>query len=111
METQNDVPKDYGQIGYMVATDSFMSGWGKAPYMSYYAVAVRSMKEARSVEERMDMRSDFIRVRYNLKPPKGSPGCHLHIVPFEQFHYGLDEAPEDRYDMQPEEMNPPYLSK
>lgn len=87
METQNDVPKDYGQIGYMVATDSFMSGWGKAPATSYYAVAVRSCKEANDVEHRMRARSDFMRVRYNLKTPKGGPGCHLHIVPFEQFTY------------------------
>lgn len=92
METVNDVPKGYGQCGYMVATDKFMSGWGKAPGSSYYAVAVRSMREADDVEARMRRRDDFIRVRYNLNLPRGRRGDHLHVVRFESFTYGLDDG-------------------
>lgn len=75
---------------YVVATDSFMGGWGMAPGKSYYAVACTTLGEAEDVERRMRTRSDFKRVR--LCGPKWRPrlhsGDHLRIVPFEQFTYG-----------------------
>ncbi len=87
MQTKNDVPADYGQIGYVVATDSFLSGWGEAPGRSLYAVAVRTTEEMGDVEWRMGQRSDFKRVRFNMHLPRLREGDHLHVVPAEQFRY------------------------
>jgi len=87
-ETVNDVPSGYPVSIYMVATDSFMSGWGKASGgKSYYAVACSDHIVAADVERRMRARSEFKRVRDNLKPPRLGPNDHLHIVPAEQFTY------------------------
>lgn len=50
--------------GYVVATDSFMSGWGKAPGRSVLAVEVNTDEEYVKVVSNMERRSDMKRVRY-----------------------------------------------
>ena len=50
-------------IGYVVATDRFMSGWGHAPGRSLFAVPFRNHTEAAIVEQNMRRRSEMIRVR------------------------------------------------
>lgn len=74
---------------YVVATDSFMSGWGMTPGRSYYAVACESYSEAMDVRSRMSHRSDFKRVRivlHNWRPRLHS-GDHLAIRPAAEFTY------------------------
>ena len=67
-------------IGYVVATDSFMSGWGGAKGgRSLYAIAVTSRDEIDVVMDNMKARSEMKRVRYNLSPPATRPGDHLKI--------------------------------
>lgn len=84
----NDTPLCYRVVGYVVATDSFMSGWGGASGgASYYAVAVTLNDDADDIERRFDARPEFKRVRYNLKPPRVGPNDHLRIVPAKQFTY------------------------
>lgn len=67
-------------IGYVVGTDRFMSGWGEAPGTSYYAVAVSSTDEREIVEANMRGRSEMLRVRFNLRPPRARSGDHVSIV-------------------------------
>jgi len=49
--------------GFVVATDSFMSGWGMAPGRSLFAVPVTDDKQAEIVADNMRARSDMKRVR------------------------------------------------
>lgn len=73
----------------VVATDSFMSGWGRAPRRSLYAVAVPDGATSVDVEARMDSRSDFKRVRV-VGPtyrPRLRDGDHLKVVWHESFTY------------------------
>ena len=84
----NDTPKCYRVVGYVVATDSFMSGWGGADGGArYYAVAVTRADDPDEIMGRMDSRSDFQRVRYNLRLPRLSACDHLHVVPAKEFTY------------------------
>jgi len=50
---------------FIVATDSFMSGWGDASNRSLFCVPIHKSNEgyARNIEANMDMRSEFKRVR------------------------------------------------
>ncbi len=67
---------------FVVATDSFLSGWGQAPGRSIYAIAVSDRDEANIVEENMRWRSEMKRVRL-LWPewkPKLHDGDHFAIV-------------------------------
>jgi hypothetical protein len=69
--------------GFVVATDSFLSGWGAAPDRSLYAVAFTTEKQRVIVEKNMKNRSDFKRVRvvYGKEyRPKLSVGDHLSIA-------------------------------
>ena len=50
-------------VCFVVATDSFMSGWGQAKGRSIFAVPCRSMQEAFIVEDNMRHRSEMKRVR------------------------------------------------
>ena len=68
-------------VGFVVATDSFMSGWGQAAGRSIFAVPIRSWQEADTVERNMKNRSEMKRVRVVGKNwrPRLSPGDHLSI--------------------------------
>jgi hypothetical protein len=48
---------------YAVGTDSFMSGWGKAPGRSLYALPCTSYEEAEVCAENLRRRGDMKRVR------------------------------------------------
>tara|TARA_R100001086_G_scaffold243162_1_gene171710 strand:- start:404 stop:757 length:354 start_codon:yes stop_codon:yes gene_type:complete len=69
-------------IGFVVATDSFMSGWGDAPGKSIVAVPVINDKDRQRVEVVMSRRSEMKRLRFaygsNYKPKLGKDD-HLHI--------------------------------
>lgn len=69
-------------IGFLVATDSFMSGWGEAPGRSIVACPVVSSDDAAAVEKVFDRRSEFKRVRWiagQHYTPRLRRGDHLHI--------------------------------
>tara|TARA_Y100000361_G_C10922788_1_gene219829 strand:- start:181 stop:486 length:306 start_codon:yes stop_codon:yes gene_type:complete len=69
-------------IGFVVATDSFMSGWGSAPDRSLYAVAFTTGKQREIVERHMQNRNDFKRVRVVYGKdykPRFNDGDHLSI--------------------------------
>ncbi len=67
--------------GFVVATDSLMSGWGQAPGKSYFAVPFEDAEQASIVEQNMRRRSEMKRVRIVLSDyrPKLQDGDHLSI--------------------------------
>jgi hypothetical protein len=68
-------------IGYVVATDAFMSGWGGAANgRSLYAIAVSCAEEAHAVEDNMHNRSEMKRVRFSPALPRLRSGDHLSIA-------------------------------
>jgi hypothetical protein len=78
-------------IGFWVATDRFMSGWGEALGTSYVACPVVDWNDADEVEKRFRSRSEFKRVRYCAKNwrPKLHDGDHLHIYAMDSFRYPM----------------------
>jgi len=66
--------------GFIIMIDNFMSGWGKAPGRSYYAVAVDSQEEADMVTDNADKRSEMKSIRLRRKLPKLAPDDHLAVV-------------------------------
>ena len=69
-------------VGFVVATDRFMSGWGQAPGSSYYAVPFSDWDQAVTVEANMRRRSEMKRVRVvgaDYRPRLGA-GDHLSIA-------------------------------
>ncbi len=74
-------------IGFVVATDSFLSGWGKAEGgRSLYAVPYRTMSEGYVVLANMRDRTEMRRPRI-VAPnylPKLRRGDHLSIPSMEQ---------------------------
>ena len=78
-------------IGFWVATDSFMSGWGLAPGRSIVAVPFKDADDAATIEHRLRLRSEMKRIRM-VGPdycPRLYPGDHLHIYDFKSFRYPL----------------------
>ncbi len=66
---------------FAVATDSFMSGWGKASGgRSLYALACESLREAETVAENMRKRSDMKRVRITKGLPRVRANDHLSVA-------------------------------
>ena len=67
--------------GFVVATDSFMSGWGLARGTSYFAVPYRATDNPQAIFERLDDRPEMKRVRYAGKDyrPKLRENDHLSI--------------------------------
>ena len=65
--------------GYMVATDKCMSGWGQAPGRSLFALAVHTPEQREAARDRLEHRSEMIRVRFNLDLPRLREGDHLSI--------------------------------
>ena len=66
--------------GWVVFTDSFLSGWGEAPRRSLYALAVQDHKEAELVLANGKRRSDMKRGRITGSLPRLHNGDHLAIV-------------------------------
>lgn len=69
-------------IGYMVAIDKILSGWGLAPVASYVAYPVyqdTSREYIDALERWMLARDDFIHVRYKLNLPRLSDGKHCSV--------------------------------
>jgi hypothetical protein len=77
--------------GFVVATDKFMSGWGNAPGKSYVAMPFFSPEHMDSIENRFNLRSEFLRVRVVAKTwrPKLRAGDHLYIYAGKAFNYPL----------------------
>lgn len=50
-------------VGFVVATDRFLSGWGLAPGRSLFAVPLRSWGQEPTVRRNMKQRSEMQRVR------------------------------------------------
>lgn len=67
--------------GFVVATDSFMSGWGRARGRSLFAVPFRTYEEAEIVLQNMEARSEMKRARIVGKDyrPRLRDGDHLSI--------------------------------
>lgn len=75
-------PEDKARtVGFVVATDSFMSGWGQAPGRSLFAVPLSNWDQEPTVTANMDARSDMKRVRTVGKDyrPHLAAGDHLSI--------------------------------
>lgn len=69
------------RLGYVVATDSFMSGWGEAERgKSYYALAADTEDEAYTVMENLKDRPEMKRVRYVRTLPRLGPHDHLTVA-------------------------------
>lgn len=68
-------------IGFWVATDRFLSGWGDAQGISYVACPVVSEEDSARVETRFRLRREFKRVRFvgATWRPRLREGDHLHI--------------------------------
>ena len=64
---------------WAVATDKFMSGWGNAPRKSYVAYPVDEVGTQSKLPDWMEKRSDYKRVRLNLKLPRLHDGDHLAV--------------------------------
>ena len=78
-------------IGFVVATDKCLSGWGGATGgQSYVARPVRDTEECDRVMRFFEDRDDFLRVRYasgSEYKPRLQSGDHLHIYGFDTFNY------------------------
>ena len=82
-------------IGFVVATDSFMSGWGGAERgKSLVARPVRSREELDMVTDVFNGRQEFKRVRFVLGKvtkegrvykPRMQAGDQLHVYGFDTF--------------------------
>lgn len=80
-------------LGFVVATDKFMSGWGAAPVSSVIAVPFVSEEDKENVLRRVNRRGEMKRVRvvYGEQYKSNlSKGCHLHIYDTtKSFRYSL----------------------
>lgn len=78
-------------IGFVVATDKFLSRWGKATGgRSIVARPVRDCEECDRVMRLFEDRDEFKRVRYasgSEYKPRLHSGDHLHIYGFDTFNY------------------------
>lgn len=69
-------------VGFVKATDKFMSGWGKALGKSVIAVPFTSADDMDKVMERINRRNEMKRVRVvmgNEYHPSLNSNDHLHI--------------------------------
>lgn len=80
-------------IGFVIATDKFMSGWGRAPHKSVVAVPFTSESDKEDVLRRMMRRTEMIRIREvygKTYYPSLRYGDHLHIYnTTSSFRYSL----------------------
>ena len=72
-------------VGFIVATDRFMSGWGHAPGRSLFAVPFRAWEDVEKIRQWLDARPEMLRVRVVGKHyrPKLREGDHLSICSME----------------------------
>jgi hypothetical protein len=85
---------------WAVATDRVLSGWGMAPRKSYVAYPLDKLNEqgrGSKLTDWMDDRTDFLRVRINLRLPRLQDGDHLSIYDvhdemWRDTHYEHKEA-------------------
>lgn len=84
-------------IGFVVATDSSMSGWGKALGRSIFAVPCNSWDQVKIVEANMHERTEMNYVRTVGKNwrPKLRDGDHLSIRNAEECCYFYRESGQD----------------
>lgn len=66
-------------IGFVVATDTLMSGWGHAPGRSLFVLAITDANQIDNVEARLRERGDMSRVRFYLDFPRLRAGDHMSI--------------------------------
>ena len=82
-------------IGFWVAKDKFLSGWGEAPGRSLVACPVVSYPDMYEVGKRFNSRGEFIYIKWieeNTYTPKLKPGDHLHIYNTKKsFRYPLKD--------------------
>lgn len=78
-------------IGFVVATDRGLSGWGGAMGgWSIVARPIRDTEECDRVLRLFEDREGFLRVRYasgSEYQPRLHSGDHLHIYNFDTFNY------------------------
>ena len=78
-------------IGFVVATDRGLSGWGGATGgRSIVARPIRDPEECDRVLRLFEDRAGFLRVRYasgSAYKPRLHSGDHLHIYNFDTFNY------------------------
>lgn len=66
-------------VAWVIATDSFLSGWGYAPNRSLFAVACHNEDEIGTVETNMRLRGDMKRPRIVTKMRRdGQPAIKLY---------------------------------
>lgn len=70
---------------WAVATDKLMSGHGMAPRKSYVAYPVDELGYSSKLFDWMAKRSDFRRVRLNLRLPRLHDGDHLTVYDAPEF--------------------------
>ena len=89
-DDRTDAEKDV-TIGFVVATDKFLSGWGDATGgRSIVARPVRDTQECDRVMQLFEDRDDFKHVRYasgSAYKPRLRNADHLHIYNFDSFNY------------------------
>jgi hypothetical protein len=66
--------------GFVVMRDKFMSGWGKAPGNSYYAIAVETENEGYVVIANAADRSEMKNVRWSRTLPRIRANDHLSVT-------------------------------
>lgn len=80
-------------IGFVIATDKFMSGWGQAKGKSVVAVPFTSEQDKEKILNRMERRNEMKRVRITYGKeykPKLTTNDHLHIYnTTNSFRYAL----------------------
>jgi hypothetical protein len=88
-DTEGSIP-----WGWVVCTDSFLSGWGSAPARSLYALAVADARQANIVAHNARARSDMKRVRFmrNVRSMRLKAGDHLRMVGPEQASRWYEEG-------------------
>ena len=69
-------------VGFVVATDELMSGWGNAPRRSIYAIPLMDWNQVDTVRENFDNLSQMKRVRVCGRDwrPRLVGGDHLKIA-------------------------------
>ncbi len=78
---------------YMVATDSFMSGWGGAPGRSIVAVECHTSEEVDFAEAKLRERPEMKRVRFCYRKPRLRDGDHLKIFTRADAPFWFPPAP------------------
>jgi len=67
----------------IMATDRFMSGWGRAAGGPSYAGWACRYEDSRAVERWVRSRPEMMRIRdvgSNYRPPAGPGHCHVYVV-------------------------------